>query len=51
MLQCCTEVVRAELLAEVQKKGESLAAKLDLVSWQAFRINFGVASFNCNQDI
>ena len=49
-LQCCIEVVRAELLAEVQKKGESLAAKLDLVSWQAFKINFSVVSFNCNQD-
>ena len=49
-LQCCIEVVRAELLAEVQKKGESLAAKLDLVSWQAFKINFRVVSFDCNQD-
>ena len=51
MLQCCTEVVRAELLAEVQKKGENLAAELDLVSWQAFKINFGVVSFNCIRDI
>ena len=43
-------MVRAELFAEVQKKGESLAAKLDLVSWQAFTINFRVVSFDCNQD-
>ena len=39
-------MVRAELLVEVQKKGESLAAKLDLVSWQAFEINFRVVSFS-----
>ena len=42
-------MVRAELFAEVQKKGESMAAKLDLVSWQAVKINFRV-SFNCNHD-
>ena len=49
-LQCCIEVVRAELFAEVQKKGESMAAKLDLVSWQAFKLNFRAFCFNCNQD-
>ena len=49
-LQCSIEVVRAELLVEVQKKGESMAAKLDLVRWQAFKINFRVVSFHCNQD-
>ena len=43
-------MVRAELLAEVQKKGESVAAKLDLVSWQEFKINFRVVPFDCNQD-
>ena len=46
---CDIEVVRAELLAEVQKKGQSLAAKLDLVSWQALKINFRAFCFNCNQ--